>query len=94
MLYTSGIDYKYEEKLYYDNDKYILPDFTIIRNSKTYFWEHLGLIGVENYDERWLKKKKIYNKYFSSQLLITYEDVLLTENTKNIIKKIKKQTDK
>ena len=90
MLYTSNIEYEYEKKLYYhQDDKYILPDFTIKYNGKTYYWEHLGLIGVENYDKRWLEKKKIYSKYFKDKLIITYEDVLLSENTKKIIEKIK-----
>jgi len=90
MLYTSKIEYTYEEKLYYDNNKYILPDFTIKYNGKTYYWEHLGLIGVENYDKRWIEKKKIYNKYFPNQLIITYEDVMLSENAERNIEKIKK----
>lgn len=91
ILYTSNIKYKYEEKLYYAKNKYILPDFTIVYNGKTYFWEHLGLVGVENYDERWLEKKKIYEKHFPNQLIVTYEDVLLSENVKQKIEGIKKQ---
>ncbi len=90
MLYTSKIEYEYEKRLYYTNNKYILPDFTIKYNSKTYYWEHLGLIGVENYDKRWIEKKKIYNEYYPNQLIITYEDVLLSKNVESNIEKIKK----
>lgn len=89
ILFTSNIQYDYEQKLYYNAKDYILPDFTISHNGKTYYWEHLGLIGIENYDKRWIKKKKIYSEYFPDQLIITYEDVLLTGNANKKINEIK-----
>lgn len=89
MLYTFGIDYKHEDKLFYEKDKYVLPDFTIKHDGITYYWEHLGLIGVEDYDERWLEKRMVYKNYFPNQLIITYEDVLLSKNVKMKIEQIK-----
>jgi len=88
ILYTSNIEYEYEKKIPYENGNYILPDFTIYHNGKTYYWEHLGLIGVENYDKRWIKKKRIYEKHFSDKLILTYEDTLLSENVKKKIEEI------
>ncbi len=88
MLYTSNIDYEYEKKLV-KNDKSILPDFTIYHNNQTLYWEHLGLIGIESYDNDWLKKKELYDKYYSDQLIITYESPLLTDAVSDKIDVIK-----
>ncbi len=88
MLYTSNIDYEYEKELVI-NDKSILPDFTISHNNQTLYWEHLGLIGIESYDNNWLKKKELYDKYYSDQLVITYESPLLTDAVSDKIDVIK-----
>lgn len=86
LLYQYGIKYEYEKKLKY-NDKWIEPDFTVILdNGEEYYWEHLGMIGLESYDNRWLEKQEIYDKYFNGKLLITYEGATITESTINIIK--------
>jgi len=90
MLFNSDINYEYEKRLYYAKDKFILPDFTITVDNKKYFWEHLGMIGTERYDKRWLEKLEIYNSYFPNQLLKTYESAVLTDSVADMIKKIKK----
>lgn len=88
MLYTSNIDYIYEKKLVINNNSKF-PDFTIYHNNKTFYWEHLGLIGIESYDNNWLEKKDLYDKYLSDQLIITYESPLLTDNVSDKIDIIK-----
>ena len=70
-----------------DNSKF--PDFTIYHNNKTFYWEHLGLIGIESYDNNWIEKKDLFDKYLSDHLINTYESPLLTDNLSdklNIIK--------
>lgn len=33
------------------------PDFTILqKDGQTLYWEHLGMLGRESYDKRWLEK--------------------------------------
>jgi len=91
MLYTSNIKYEYEKEVFIDNNK-LLPDFTIELDGQIYYWEHLGLIGVENYDKHWIKKKKIYDNCCKNQLIVTYESTNLTDNVNNQIDRIKQNT--
>lgn len=89
LLADNGIDYEYEKKLEYDNGRWIEPDFTIKKEDGTeLYWEHLGMLGVESYDNRWLKKQDIYEEYFPDSLVITYEGANITNNALDIIKKI------
>lgn len=87
LLHQYGIKYEYEKKLKYKN-KWIEPDFTIILdNGDEYYWEHLGMLGLESYDNRWVEKQEIYDKYFNGKLIATYEGATITESTVDIIQK-------
>lgn len=93
LLFKEDIDYEYEEKLYYGVEgKWIEPDFTItLKNGKRIFWEHLGMLGIEKYDNRWLEKKDVYNSYFKDEILITtWESGVLTQQAEETIAQIKK----
>jgi ATP-dependent DNA helicase RecQ len=72
------MQYEYEKKLIYKAPRWIEPDFTITINGTKYYWEHLGMIGTETYDKRWIEKKAIYTKFFPDKLKITYESAVLT----------------
>jgi ATP-dependent DNA helicase RecQ len=90
LLYKHGIKYEYELPLVYENGKSIKPDFTVfISDDKKVFWEHLGMLGTESYDETWLYKLNIYDKYFPNQLEKTYEGVTITDSALDLIKKLK-----
>ena len=87
MLHGAGINYKYEEKLFYGNDgKWIEPDFTIEKKdgSKMY-WEHVGMLGKEDYDSNWLYKLDVYEQYFNGQMIKTYESGALSRDAKKLI---------
>ncbi len=89
LLTAYGIIYEYEKPLVYENGKWIEPDFTIFQsNGKILYWEHLGMLGVESYDNRWLEKQDIYDKYFSGQLIVTYEGATITDSTLSIINQL------
>lgn len=89
LLYQAGIPYKYEEKLYYAPGKWIEPDFTIVMpNGKTYYWEHVGMLGKESYNNRWLEKLDIYHTYFPGQMTKTYESGTLSNDAALLIKKL------
>lgn len=91
LLAQHGIKYQYEKKLEYEAGKWIEPDFTIILpTGKEVYWEHLGMLGVESYDKRWLEKQDIYEKYFADSLVVTYEGANITNNTLKIIEEIKR----
>lgn len=62
MLCDNGIeDFLYEEKLPL-GDTYKLPDFTFkdAASGSYIIWEHLGMMGKDDYREAWEAKKKIY----------------------------------
>jgi ATP-dependent DNA helicase RecQ len=87
-LYNQNISYEYEKKLFYEKGKWIEPDFTITINNKEYYLEHLGMLGTESYDNRWLEKIKIYENFFKNKLICTYESLILSESIRDIIDKL------
>lgn len=86
LLFSHSVKYLYEKELYYCNEKYIRPDFTIITSKgKTFYWEHLGMLGNEEYDCTWLFKKRIYDEKFPNQLIVSYEGATLVDSALKII---------
>lgn len=89
LLEQAGIDYKYEIKLEYKNGKWIEPDFTVtLPSGKVIYWEHLGMLGLTDYDNRWIEKQKVYDDYFPEQLVVTYEGATISDSATNIINNI------
>lgn len=53
------IDYVYEDKLKFEETgRMIRPDFTITNTEtgRRFYWEHLGMMTLRNYRERWTEK--------------------------------------
>jgi len=89
ILYRSGLDFQYEEKLYYNETQWKEPDFTIRHNDKVWYWEHLGLLGNEKYDQHWQEKKEIYQRIgVFDKVITTRESAVLSNQANEIIKKI------
>lgn len=74
ILYRSSIPFEYEEKLFYQSGKWKEPDFTITYNGKKWYWEHLGFLGEDWYDEDWAEKKEIYQRLGIMQSVITTKE--------------------
>ncbi len=89
LLFEENINYEYERKLFYDTGKWIEPDFTIFINDKEIYWEHLGMIGTESYDNRWQTKLDIYETFFPNSLVKTYEGATLTNAALTVINFLK-----
>ena len=89
ILFRSKIDFLYEEKLYYNDRQWKEPDFTIKYNGKTWYWEHLGLLGDEQYNENWQEKKQIFKDLgvFDS-VITTKESSVLSNQANELIKRI------
>ncbi len=81
--------FEYENLLTAPDKTFYLPDFTIHVNGKTYYWEHVGMLHLPRYKERWEQKQLWYKTHFPNQLLITYESENLTEDAQKIIQEIK-----
>lgn len=89
ILYRSGLDFQYEERLYYNETQWKEPDFTIRHNDKVWYWEHLGLLGNEKYDQHWQEKKEIYQRIgVFDKVITTRESAVLSNQANEIIKKI------
>lgn len=92
LLYQAGVEYIYESKLEYLPGKWIEPDFTVIfSNGRKLYWEHLGMLGLTSYDNRWIEKQKIYEEYFQEQFVTTYEGATISDSAINIINNILKE---
>lgn len=90
LLIEHGITYEYEKRLEYGIGKWIEPDFTItLSNGKELYWEHLGMLGVEEYDNKWLKKQDIYDQYFAGKLIVTYEGATISDSALSTINRLK-----
>ena len=85
QLYHSGLEYEYEKNLIYDGGK-MRPDFTVVTpKCKIVYWEHLGLLGTEEYDQNWLLKKHVYDEHFPGQLKVTYEGATISTSASQMI---------
>jgi hypothetical protein len=60
-LRSRDVKYLYEHDLVL-GESVRYPDFTIedSDSGKTYYWEHLGMLGDPAYDERWARKLTAY----------------------------------
>lgn len=89
ILYRSNINFQYEEKLYYTDTQWKEPDFTIRHSGKTWYWEHLGLLGDEQYNENWQEKKQIFKDLgVFDNVITTKESAVLSAQANDLIKKI------
>lgn len=89
LLSAAGITYEYEKKLYYAENKWIEPDFTItLADGMQIYWEHLGMMGREEYDARWAEKIDIYKNYFPGRMVRTYESGNLSGDASKLIEKL------
>lgn len=90
ILHRSQIPFSYEEKLFYESTKWKEPDFTIEYGGKTWYWEHLGMIGDEKYNDEWAEKREIYSRMgIMNQLITTKESSVLSSIVNDKIKMIK-----
>lgn len=89
ILHRSKINFEYEEKLFYNATQWKEPDFTIRYNGKTWYWEHLGLLGDEQYNDDWLEKKQIFKDLgIFENVITTKESAVLSNQANELIKRI------
>ena len=71
-----GIQYEYEKRLYNPTNPRDsrLPDFTILHNGQTFYWEHLGMLSNPKYKRDWEAKKRWYTVCGFGHQLITSRD--------------------
>jgi exodeoxyribonuclease V alpha subunit len=92
LLQQGEIEFEYEKRLVAPDGSFYLPDFTISIRGEEYYWEHLGLLENEDYNNHWKNKKAWYNKHFPEQLLTTEDSGNLTKDASVIINKLLNRT--
>lgn len=78
LLEKKGVPFYYEKPLYLKGSGTVHPDFTVlnVKKRKTMYWEHLGMMGDEQYSRHALKKIEYYimNDIFPGiELILTHE---------------------
>ncbi|MFN3753978.1 AAA family ATPase [Flavobacterium sp.] len=92
LLQQEEIEFEYEKRLVAPDGSFYLPDFTLSIRGEEYYWEHLGLLENEDYNNHWKNKKAWYNKHFPEQLITTEDGGNLTKDAIAIINKILNRT--
>lgn len=74
LLLEAEIPYEYERVLDCP-DFPVKPDFTILnhKGEPVLYWEHLGMLGKEDYDRKWERKRQGYEK--NGYKIITKEEL-------------------
>lgn len=74
LLLAAKIPYEYERVLDCP-DFPVKPDFTILNHKAEpiLYWEHLGMLGKEDYDRKWERKRQGYEK--NGYKIITREEL-------------------
>ena len=94
-LYRNNIPYRYEFPVYHNGVVMAAPDFNClnVRLREEYYWEHLGLMGNENYADRNVKKIEKYTlagDFDETRLILTMETDKKPLNTRVIEEKIRR----
>ncbi len=76
-LQKSGLNFEYEQLLKLKERHYnIHPDFAIkLKNGRTIYWEHLGMLDTQKYYQDWQRRKKDYADHRLFDNLITTDDL-------------------
>lgn len=69
-----GITYEYETELV-GSGRSIRPDFTIIRRTRTWYWEHLGMLDHRSYALDWEWRERWYARMGLTERLITSKEI-------------------
>ncbi len=66
-----GLSYRYEEPLRSPSNSldFRLPDFTVGFEGDIYFWEHLGMLNLPSYREKWERKRIWYEETMHIQVV-------------------------
>ena len=94
-LYRNNIPYRYEYPVYSNGVIMAAPDFNClnVRLRKEYYWEHLGMMGKEEYADRNVKKIEKYSlaeDFDEEGLILTMETENKPLDTRVIEEKIRR----
>lgn len=76
LLDQYDVRFEYEKKVVI-NGVTLCPDVTIEKDQDVIYWEHCGLPGTPDYDQRWAEKKALYAEagiLEGKNLIVTYDN--------------------
>lgn len=84
-LIKNGVPYHYEKPIYLRNGKVLHPDFTVlnVRERKTYYWEHCGMLDMHDYRENMVHR---IGDYMDSGIVIGKNLILTVETAQQPLK--------
>jgi exodeoxyribonuclease V alpha subunit len=85
ILHERQIPFTYERPLFAPDGSWRLPDFTIEWRGQTYYWEHLGMLDRDDYEQDWEIKKVWYERFFPGSLLTTKESAALSRESEQLV---------
>jgi ATP-dependent DNA helicase RecQ len=85
ILHERHIPFAYECPLFAPDGSWRLPDFTIDWQGQTYYWEHLGMLNRDDYEQDWAVKEAWYQRFFPGHLIITRESGSLSRVSEQLI---------
>ena len=94
-LNRNGVPYKYECPFCINGVPVAAPDFKCLnlRQRQDYYWEHLGMMGDQNYINKNIRKLEMYTlakEFDESKLILTFESEHHPLNTRVIEEKIRR----
>ncbi len=94
-FFFAGIPYVYELPLKLRGYGTVYPDFTVLnkRTRKAYYWEHLGMMDMEEYCNKSIKKIETYHRngiYLGEELILTFETKDHPLNSKEVQRLVEK----
>ena len=95
LFYRYNIPYQYEPEFALRSGKKIYPDFVVlnVKERKTYYWEHFGLVSNNEYSEKNLEKLCQYERMgveLGENLIVSFESNKLPLDVELVKNKIKK----
>ncbi|WP_444934145.1 ATP-dependent DNA helicase [Microbulbifer sp. JTAC008] len=85
ILHDRDISFWYEKPLRAPDGTMYLPDFTIMHRGEEYYWEHLGLMDLPEYQQAWSEKEAWYHKHFPGRLVTSQEGKELSAEALNVL---------
>lgn len=95
LFYRYNIPYQYEPEFVLKSGKKIYPDFVVlnVKERKTYYWEHFGLVSNNEYSEKNLEKLCQYERMgveLGENLIVSFESNKLPLDVELVKNKIQK----
>jgi exodeoxyribonuclease V alpha subunit len=85
LLFDREIAFQYETPLFAPDGTFYLPDFTIRWHGQDWYWEHLGRLEDEGYQNHWETKRAWYDAHFPGRLVTTVDSGDLTKDAVEVI---------